>query len=95
MLLNSTLDHLYFLILPEQDPDTGIVLFHLNVIQGTWVSFEIHYAVSQGYVIEEIFEQHQFPDCSKTLFKAYKGLESIAKLLINGPTGKWSFNNTK
>ena len=29
---------LYFPILPERDPDTGKVLFHLNVMQGTWVS---------------------------------------------------------
>ena len=44
---------LHFPILPEQDQETGKVLFHLNVMQGTWVSFEMHYAVSRGYIIEE------------------------------------------
>ena len=40
-------------------------------MQGTWVSFEVHYAVSKGYVIEEIFEQHYFPNQSNTLFAEY------------------------
>ena len=104
-------DDLYFPILPERDPETGKVLFHLNVMQGTWVSFEVHYAVSRGYVIEEIFEQHHFPQQSNTLFAEYnktffdikrkakmegnKGLEAIAKMCINGPTGKWGFNPSK
>ena len=47
-------DDLYFPILLERDPESGTVLFLLNVMQGTWVSFEVHYAVSQGYVIEEM-----------------------------------------
>ena len=64
-------------------------------MQGTWVSFEVHYAVSKGYVIEEIFEQHHFPNQLNTLFAEYnktlfdikrkakfegnKGLKAIAK----------------
>ena len=88
----------------ERDPETGKVLFHLNVMQGTWVSFEVHYAVSRGYVIEEIFEQHHFPQPSNTLFAEYnktfydikrrakmdgnKGFEAIERMCINGPTGK-------
>ena len=64
-------------------------------MEGTWVSFEVHYAVSKGYVIEEIYEQPHFPQQSNTLFAEYnktffdikrkaksegfKGLEAIAK----------------
>ena len=50
---------------------TGKVIFHLNGMEGTWVSFEVHYAVSRGYVIEEIYEQHNFPQQCKTLFADY------------------------
>ena len=55
-----------------------------------------------------MLEQHHFPNQSNTLFKAYnqtffdikrkakaegnKGLEALAKLCINAPTGKWGEN---
>ena len=67
------------------------------------MSFEVHYTVSQGYVIEEIYKQRHFPHQSNTCFSDYnktffaikrkakldgnKGLEAIAKMCINSPTG--------
>ena len=62
-------------------------------------------------MIEEIYEQHHFPQQSNTLFADYnktffdikrkaktdgnKGLEAITTMCINGPTGKWGFNPSK
>ena len=102
---------LYFPILTECNPQIGKVLFHLNVMEGTWVSFEVHYAVSRGYVIEEIYKHHHFPHQSNTCFADYnktffdikrkakldgnKELEAIAKVCINIWTGKWGFNPSK
>ena len=73
--------------------------------------FQVHYAVSRGYVIKEIYEQHHFPQQCNTLFADYnktffdikrkakmdgnKELEAIVKMCINGPTGKWDFNPSK
>ena len=78
---------------------------------GTWISSQIQKAVQLGYVIQEIYEVHHFEHKSNTLFKAYnqtffdikrsakqagnKGLKAIAKMCINGPTGKWGFNPAK
>ena len=93
-------DDLYFPVLPEHKHNK--VLFH------TWTSFEVQKAVQLGYVIECIYEVHHFEEKSNSLFIAYneaffdikrrakvdgnKGLEAIAKMCINGPTGKWGFN---
>ena len=62
-------------------------------------------------MILDVYKQHHFPEKSNTLFKEYndtffaikrrakedgnKGLEAIAKMCINGPTGKWGFNPEK
>ena len=56
----------------QRDVDTGKVRFHLNDMQGTCVSFEVNYAVSRVYVIEDIFEQYHNPKQSNTLFTEYK-----------------------
>lgn len=101
---------LYFPVLPERSK-TGKVLFHLNRMIGTWTSCELQKAVQMGYQILDIFEQHHYPQKSNTLFKEYndtffeikriakaegnKGREAIAKMCINGPTGKWGFNPSK
>ena len=55
----TPLDDLYFPLLPEQAP-SGKVLFHLQPMVGTWASFEVHFTVQNGFVIDEIFEQHHF-----------------------------------
>ena len=78
---------------------------------GTWTSVEVQRAVQKGYVILDVYEQHHFEEKSNMLFREYnetffaikrrakeegnKGLEAIAKLCINGPTGKWGFNPEK
>ena len=78
---------------------------------GTWISAEVQKAVQLVQVIQEKYEVHHFPKKSKTLCKTYnetffeikrtakaagnKGLEAIAKMCINGPTGKWGFNPAK
>ena len=64
-------DDLYLPILPEHYLNTGKVLFHLNVMEGTRVSFKVHYAVLRGYVIEEIHEQNHFLQQCNTLFAEY------------------------
>ena len=38
---------------------------------GTLTSFEVQFAVQNGYVINEIFKQDHFPDRNNTLFKEY------------------------
>jgi len=86
-------------------------LFHLEPMEGTWTSFEVQKAVQLGYVIECMYEVHHFEHRSNSLFRAYnetffeikrrakvegnKGLEAVAKMCINGPTGKWGFNPSK
>jgi G:T-mismatch repair DNA endonuclease (very short patch repair protein) len=101
---------LYHPILPRRFP-SGKVLFDLTPCVGTWTHIELQRAVAQGYVITEIFEQHHFPRTSNDLFREYnetffaikrqakldgnKGLETIAKMCINSPTGKWGFNPSK
>ena len=61
--------------------------------------------------IADVYEQHHFTEHLNELFREYnktffaiksrvneegnKGLEGIAKLCINGPTGKWGFNPEK
>ena len=61
-------------------------------------------------MFQEIYEVHHFPNKSNTLFKTYneavfeikrtakagnKGLEAVAKMCMNGPTGQWGFNPAK
>ena len=103
--------NLYFPVLPERSADKNKVVFHLNEMVGTWTSVEVHRAVQQGYTILDIYEEHHFTETSNTLFREYnetffeikrqakeegnKGLEAIAKMCINGPTGKWGFNPEK
>ena len=83
------------------------MIYHLNTTEGTWSSVELLKAVSLGYIIDEIYEQHHFEDKSNTLFHNYnklffditrkaklegnKRLEAIAKMFLNGVTGKWRF----
>ena len=101
---------LYFPLLPERS-ESGKVVFHLNQMSGTWTSVEIQKAVSLGYMILDIYEVHHFQNTSNQLFSKYnetffaikrqakldgnKGLEAIAKMCINGPTGKWGYNPAK
>jgi hypothetical protein len=101
---------LYLPVLPERSK-TGKVLFHNNNMVGTWTSVEVQKAVSIGYKIIQIYEQHHFPQKSNELFREYnemffdikrqakadgnKGREAIAKMCINGPTGKWGYNAAK
>ena len=102
--------NLYHPYLPRRFA-SGKVLFDLEPCIGTWTHIELQRAVAAGYVIDEIYEQHHFPNTSNTLFRRYnetfftikrqaklggnKGLESIAKMCINAPTGKWGFNPSK
>jgi len=102
--------HLYHPVLPTRSK-SGKVLFDLNPTVGTWTHVELQTAVLMGYVINEVYEQHHFERRLNNLFKSYnetffeikrqakrdgnKGLEAIAKLCINGPTGKWGFNPSK
>ena len=102
---------LLFPVLPERSVDSCKVVFHLNEMVGTWTSVEVQRAVEQGYVLLDVYEQHHFEEKSNALFREYnetffaikrrakeegnKGLEAIAKLCINGPTGKWGFNPEK
>jgi hypothetical protein len=101
---------LYHPVLPSRHT-SGKVLFDLTPMTGTWTHMELQAAVRAGYVINEIYEQHHFERRLNNLFKSYnetffdikrrakaegnKGLEAIAKLCINGPTGKWGFNPSK
>ena len=101
---------LYLPVLPERAAN-GKVLFHNRRMIGTWTSVEVQKAISKGYKILEVFEQHHFPNKSNELFRRYnetffeikraakaeknKGREAIAKMCINGPTGKWGFNPAK
>ena len=101
---------LYHPFLPRRF-ESGKVLFDLEPAVGTWTHIELQRAVAAGYRVTEIFEQHHFPQTSNTLFRKYnetffaikrqakidgnKGLESIAKMCINAPTGKWGFNPSK
>jgi len=87
------------------------MMYHLNKMVGTWTSMELQQAVEDGYEIVERYEQHHFEQRSNELFKEYnhtffeikkqakkdgnKGLESLAKMCINAPTGKWGFNPSK
>ena len=104
-------DDLYFPVLPERCPNTAKVQFHLKKMIGTWTSIEVQRAVQKGYTVLDVFEQHHFEHQSNELFREYnetffeikrtakeqgnKGLEAIAKMCINGPTGKWGFNPEK
>lgn len=101
---------LYHPLLPRRF-ESGKVLFDLEPVIGTWTHIELQRAVENGYVILDVYEQHHFPNTSNKLFKDYnetffaikrqakldgnKGLESIAKMCINAPTGKWGFNPSK
>ena len=101
---------LYFPYLPERSLN-GKVLFHLNEMIGTWTSVELRCALRLGYKVLDYYEIHHFERRSNTLFREYnetffeikrrakaegnKGLEAIAKMCINGPTGKWGFNPSK
>lgn len=101
---------LYFPVLPSK-AENGKVVFHLNRMLGTWTSVEVQYAVKLGYKIVDVIEQHHFTKRRNDLFKAYnetffaikreaklagnKGREEIAKMCINGPTGKWGYNPSK
>lgn len=103
--------HLYHPVLPTRSKDGKKVIFDLTPCVGTWTHMELEEAVAQGYVIADIFEQHHFERRLNNLFKDYneiffdikkkakadgnKGLETIAKLCINGPTGKWGYNPMK
>lgn len=101
---------LYFPVLPDRLPN-GKVVFHLNRMLGTWTSVEVQRAVKLRYRVVDVLEQHHFYEKSNTLFKSYndtffaikreaklagnKGREAIAKMCINGPTGKWGYNPSK
>jgi hypothetical protein len=63
--------NLYFPVLPERNEKAKKVMFHLKPMIGTWTSMELQKAVSVGYVIEEVYEQHHFPRRSNELFKEY------------------------
>ena len=65
-------NHLYHPVLPERS-DCGKLLFPLYPITGTWSHMELQKAVSLGYVIDEVYEQHHFPSSnrSNTLFHPY------------------------
>jgi G:T-mismatch repair DNA endonuclease (very short patch repair protein) len=101
---------LYHPVLPERNKD-GKVCFHLNKMIGTWTHVELQKAVSLGYVIEEVYEQHHFHHHTNTLFSGYvntffamkqkaeaegnKGLKQVAKLCLNSFYGKFGFNIEK
>ena len=63
---------LYHPVLPERS-DSGKLLFPLYPITGTWTHVELLKALSLGYVIDEVYEQHHFPESnrSNTLFHPY------------------------
>ena len=65
-------NNLYHPVLPERS-DSGKLLFSLYPITGTWSHMELQKAVSLGYVIDEVYEQHHFPPTnrSNTLFHPY------------------------
>lgn len=98
---------LYHPVLPYRTKE-GKVIFPLFPMTGTWVHYELQKAVSLGYVIDEIYEQHHFPNRSNQLFNGYintffemkksasmegnTGLKNIAKLCLNSFYGKFGFN---
>ena len=65
--------HLYHPVLPERSEENGKLLFPLYPITGTWTHVELQKAVSLGYTIDEVYEQHHFPPTnrSNTLFSPY------------------------
>ena len=65
-------NNLYHPVLPERS-ECGKLLFPLYPITGTWSHVELQKAVSLGYVIDEVYEQHHFPPSnrSNTLFHPY------------------------
>lgn len=101
---------LYHPVLPYRTKE-GKVIFPLFPMTGTWVHYELQKAVSLGYVIDEMYEQHHFPSRSNELFKGYintffemkkkasrennPGLKNIAKLCLNSFYGKFGFNISK
>ena len=65
-------NNLYHPVLPERS-ECGKLLFPLYPITGTWTHVELQKAVSLGYVIDEVYEQHHFPPSNRTntLFHPY------------------------
>lgn len=98
---------LFHPVLPERS-ESGKLLFPLYPITGTWTHVELQKAVSLGYVINEVYEQHHFPTRSNTLFHPYiqtffnmkkkaeedknPGMKQVAKLCLNSFYGKFGFN---
>jgi hypothetical protein len=66
-------NNLYHPVLPERNDETGKLLFPLYPNAGTWTHVELQKAVSLGYVIDKVYEQHHFPpqNRSNELFKHY------------------------
>ena len=64
---------LFHAVLPERSNENGKLLFPLYPITGTWTHVELQTAVSLGYVVEEVYEQHHYPPSnrSNTLFSPY------------------------
>ena len=99
---------LYHPVLPVRDEKTGKLLFPLHPISGTWTHVELQKAVSVGYVITTVYEQHHFPNTSSNLFTEYidtffelknkaeqennPGLKTVAKLCLNSMYGKFGYN---
>jgi G:T-mismatch repair DNA endonuclease (very short patch repair protein) len=98
---------LYHPVLPCRSK-VGKVLFPLYDMTGTWTHVELLRAVSKGYRVVQVYEQHHFPTYRIGLFSTYintffemkkmaeasgnKGLKTVAKLCLNSFYGKWGFN---
>jgi hypothetical protein len=65
-------NNLFHAVLPERS-DSGKLLFPLYPITGVWTHVKLRKAVSLGYRIEEVYEQHHFIETnrSNTLFHPY------------------------
>jgi hypothetical protein len=64
---------LFHAVLPERSDESGKLLFPLYPFSGTWTHVELQKAVSLGYVIEEVYEQHHYPPSNRSnkLFEPY------------------------
>jgi hypothetical protein len=65
--------HLFHPVLPERNEETGKLLFPLHPKIGTWCHVELVKAVSLGYVVTEVYEQHHYPPANRSnkLFEPY------------------------
>ena len=67
------IDELFGVIRCKITPPDDLYFPMLPMI-GTWTTFEVQFAVQNSYVMNEIFEQHHFPERSNTLFKEYNDI---------------------